>query len=213
MAKNWTDKASKIRSGEELNIQNLETYLLANIPETEGPLLIEQFPRGFSNLTYLISLGNRDFVLRRPPFGAKIKSGHDMGREFRILSALSKSYPKAPTPYLYCEDEAIIGAPFYVMERVEGVILRSAMPKEMLPSPPTMAGIAESLIDTFVELHQVDYQAVNLGDLGRPEGYVERQITGWGKRYLKSKTDADTGNRKCRSAGFRIICLRKLPPH
>jgi aminoglycoside phosphotransferase (APT) family kinase protein len=112
-----------------------------------------------------------------------------MGREYKILKALSKTYSKAPSPYLYTEEESIIGAPFYVMERVEGVILRSKMPKEMCPDPEMMRNIAGGLIDTFLELHNVDYQSVGLGNLGRPEGYVERQIKGWTKRYFKSKTD------------------------
>ncbi len=189
MPQNWTDKSTTIRKGEELPLEKLETYLNQTLPDTQGNLIIEQFPSGFSNLTYLIGLGEQLFVLRRPPFGANIKSAHDMGREYKILSALSKTYSKAPKPLLYTEDENIIGAPFYVMERVQGVILRPKMPKEMHPDQTTMSGIANELIDTFVELHGVDYQAVGLGDLGRPEGYVERQIVGWTKRYFKAKTD------------------------
>ena len=189
MSKTWEDQSAKIRKGEELNITNLEHYLKKHLPDAEGALTIEQFPSGFSNLTYLLKMGEKQYVLRRPPFGANIKSGHDMGREYQILNALSKTYPKAPKPYLYTEEESIIGSPFYVMERVHGVILRSKMPKEMLPETAIMQGIAKGLVDTFVELHDVDYQAVGLGDLGRPEGYVERQIKGWTKRYFKAKTD------------------------
>lgn len=185
----WTDESSGIRKGEEIDVSSLEKYLKKQLPKTEGALIIEQFPKGFSNLTYLLKLGDRQLVLRRPPFGANIKSAHDMGREYKILKALSKTYAKAPLPYFYTEDEAVIGAPFYVMERVQGVILRPKMPKEMHPAADTMHEVANGLIDTFVELHEVDYQAVGLGDLGRPEGYVERQIQGWTKRYFKSKTD------------------------
>ncbi len=189
MSNTWKDKSKAVRKGEELDQANLEKYLRANLSDVQGDMLIEQFPNGFSNLTYFIKIGEKQFVLRRPPFGANIKSAHDMGREYKILHALSQSYPKAPTPYLYTEDESIIGAPFYVMERVEGVILRAKMPTAMQPEATQMKGIAEGLVDTFVELHQVDYQGVGLGDLGKPEGYVERQITGWTKRYFKSKTD------------------------
>ncbi len=189
MAKTWADQSTDIRKGEELQLAQLEKYLIEQIEGASGALVVEQFPSGFSNLTYLLKLGDLELVLRRPPFGAKIKSAHDMGREYKILHALSKSYSKAPRPYLYCEEESVIGAPFYVMERVQGVILRSKMPKEMQPDAATMGGIANGLIDTFVELHDVDYKAVGLGDLGKPEGYVERQVVGWTKRYFKSKTD------------------------
>lgn len=189
MANNWNDQARQVRSGEELNVATLEPYLQKALRMPAAELIVEQFPGGFSNLTYLIRLGEQGFVLRRPPFGAKIKSAHDMGREYKILHALSQSYSKVPKPLLYTEDESIIGAPFYVMERVEGIILRPKMPKEMAPEPATMHGIAVSLIDTFADLHAVDYKAVGLGDLGKPEGYVERQVSGWTNRYFKSKTD------------------------
>lgn len=189
MSNNWNDQAKAVRKGEELDLQQLEPFLQEKLGMSGAELSIEQFPGGFSNLTYLIRLGDTGFVLRRPPFGAKIKSAHDMGREYKILNALSQSYNKAPRPLLYTEDVSIIGAPFYVMERVEGVILRPKMPAEMAPAPEIMKGVATSLIDTFSDLHAVDYEAVGLGDLGRPEGYVARQIGGWTKRYFKSKTD------------------------
>ena len=189
MSNNWNDQAKAVRKGEELAIDTLEPFLQEQLEMPDARLSIEQFPGGFSNLTYLIRLGDKGFVLRRPPFGAKIKSAHDMGREYKILNALSVSYDKAPKPLLYTEDESVIGAPFYVMERVEGVILRPRMPAEMTPTPDTMKGVAKSLIETFSDLHAVDYQAVGLGDLGRPKGYVKRQIDGWTKRYFKSKTD------------------------
>ncbi|MEO0473088.1 MAG: phosphotransferase family protein, partial [Bacteroidota bacterium] len=189
MAEQWMDQSTKIRAGEELDVQKLETYLLEKLPDANGKLQIEQFPNGFSNLTYLIKLGERQMVLRRPPFGANVKSGHDMSREYRILSQLEGHYPKVPRALLYTDDPEVIGAEFYVMERVAGVILRPKMPAEMIPDQATMAGIAHALIETFVELHAVDYQASGLGELGRPEGYVGRQISGWAKRYTKAKTD------------------------
>lgn len=185
----WIDKPTSIRSGEELDFQKLQSYLTTHLPESEGQLSIEQFPKGFSNLTYLISLGDQQMVLRRPPFGANIKSAHDMSREYKILTNLIKVYSKVPRPLLYCEDKSVIGAPFYIMERVHGVILRSKMPPEMAPEAGRMSGIANALIDTFAELHAVDYQAAGLKELGRPEGYIERQISGWTKRYFKAKTD------------------------
>lgn len=189
MASEFADKAYKIRQGEEPDIASLETYLRQHLPDWSGSLEIQQFPRGFSNLTYLIKDGERQYVLRRPPFGANIKSAHDMGREFTILSGLKDVYGKVPKPLVYCEDEEIIGAPFYVMERVSGIILRPQMPEEMHPSPKLMRAIAEALVDGFSELHQVDYQKAGLENLGKPEGYVRRQIEGWTRRYFKAKTD------------------------
>ena len=190
MKNTWEDKSEKVRAGEELPGPALEKYLREQIPGLDGALHIEQFPRGFSNLTYLLKFGERQFVLRRPPFGANIKSAHDMGREYKILNGLSKSYSKAPYPHFYVSDEDIIGAPFYVMDRVEGVILRPRMPEPMHPvHADTMAGIAAGLVDTFVELHDVDYKAAGLEDLSRAEGYVQRQIKGWTKRYFNAKTD------------------------
>ena len=185
----WQDRPTAVRSGEALNIEKLEPYLKERLPHLDGRLTIEQFPSGFSNLTYLIRVGETELVLRRPPFGANIKSAHDMSREFHILSHLNGVYPKVPQPYLYCEDEAVIGAHFYVMERLAGVILRPQMPPEMIPAPPLMGQIAASLIDNLAALHALDYKAAGLGDFGKPEGYVERQVTGWSKRYLRSKTD------------------------
>ncbi len=185
----WTDQPSPVRGGEELDAERLGAYLRERIPGTEGDLVVEQFPRGFSNLTYLLRLGERELVLRRPPFGSRVKSAHDMGREHRILSHLSPVYPKAPQPLAYCEDDSVLGAPFYVMERVRGVILRPQMPAEMAPAPEKMAAIAESFVDTLVELHAVDYEAAGLGELGRPEGYVRRQVEGWTKRWQGAKTD------------------------
>src|SRR5262245_5613785 len=119
-----SDKTSTVRPGEELDIAALASYLGPRLPLSAGPLTIEQFPHGHSNLTYLLRAGDEEWVLRRPPFGNQVKSAHDMGREYRVLSKLWKVYPPAPRPYLYCEDESILGAPFYVMERKRGVILR-----------------------------------------------------------------------------------------
>src|SRR5215213_10376645 len=126
-----TDRPSSVRQGEELPSERLLDYLTAHLPELAGPLIIQRFPSGFSNLTYLIRVGNRELVLRRPPVGAKIKTAHDMSREYRILSHLHPVYKKVPRPLLFCENEEILGAPFYVMERVTGIILRAQPPRGM----------------------------------------------------------------------------------
>ena len=188
MNNNRLDQPSPVRSGDELDIQQLQTYLHTHLPQLNGPLTVQQFPQGFSNLTYHLQMGETELVLRRPPFGVKIKSAHDMGREYHILSHLHRVYAKAPRPLLYCDDESVLGAPFYVMERVKGIILRTTTPTEMIPAPELMGRIAESFVDNLVELHQVDYQAGGLGNLGRPTGYIERQIGGWTKRYYDART-------------------------
>ena len=182
------DGAQAVRIGEELNRPRLETYLRTHL--NLDVLSVQQFPSGFSNLTYKLKTNGLELVLRRPPFGAAIKSAHDMAREYRVLSGLSGLYP-TPKPLLFCEDESIIGAPFYVMERVRGVILRGAKPTEA-PQPHLMASVASSLVKSLAELHAVDVEAANLSSLGKPEGYVARQVHGWTKRYRAAQTDAVT---------------------
>ena len=189
MSDGWLDRPGAVRAGEALDIERLDRYLKSRLPDLAGQLAVEQFPSGFSNLTYLLRYEERQLVLRRPPFGARIKSAHDMGREYRILSGLIQVYHKVPRPLLYCQDETVLGAPFYVMTRLEGVILRPQMPAEMTPSPGVMSNIAEAFIDNLLVLHGVDIEAAGLGDLGRPEGYIRRQIDGWSKRYLAAQTD------------------------
>ncbi len=190
----WIDRAGMVREGEEFDLERLRIWLSRYLPgDFDEEIGVEQFPKGYSNLTYLLRSGNKSFVLRRPPFGSTVKTAHDMGREFRVLSALQPVYDKTPAPLAYCEDSDVIGAPFYIMEKVEGVILRPNMPKEMHPSPETMAGIARSLVDSLVELHAVDVQAAGLAQFGKAQGYVRRQVEGWIGRYQTAKTDEIPG--------------------
>lgn len=190
MAKDIVDGARPVREGEELDLAALEDYLASELAGFCAPLEVEQFLKGHSNLTYLLRAGDRQLVLRRPPFGARIKTAHDLGREYRILSSLQGVYPKAPAPYLYCIDEAVIGAPFYIMDRVEGVVLRgNQLPAGLDLGPGDMRRLSTALIDGLAELHGVDVVAADLADFGRPEGYVERQVIGWTKRYFNAKTD------------------------
>jgi len=188
-----TDQAVPVRQGEALDAAQLRAYLHEHVPELDGPLTIAQFPGGYSNLTYLLHVGERELVLRRPPFGANIKGGHDMGREYRILSSLQHVYPQVPRPLLYCDDPAVLGAPFYIMERVNGVILRNRIPAGLTLTPEQMHRICLALIDTLVELHRIDYTAAGLGELGKPAGYVARQVEGWLKRYDNARTDDIAG--------------------
>lgn len=174
-----------VRPGEELDAGPLEAWLRERLPDLPAePLEIEQFPGGHSNLTYLLRFGPREMVLRRPPFGSKVKTAHDMGREHRVLSHLQGHYPKAPATLACCDGPEVIGAPFYVMERVRGVIFR-----DQRSGTEGMRRLSEELVDGLAELHAVDYQAAGLGDFGRPEGYVERQVSGWRKRWEGSRTD------------------------
>ncbi|MBW8010444.1 MAG: phosphotransferase family protein [Chloroflexi bacterium] len=189
MDPNLFDQAFSVRPGEELDTAKLETYLLAQLPDSSGPLTVEQFPGGYSNLTYLLRIGQRELVLRRPPFGRKIKTAHDMGREYHILSNLEKVYAHVPRPLAFCEDEDVIGAPFYIMERIQGVVLRAKPSKDLNLSPGNMRNLSEAFIDNLAAIHTLDYKAAGLGELGKPEGYVERQIKGWTKRYYDAQTD------------------------
>ncbi len=183
------DTTKPIRAGEELNVPALEAYLLAHLPGTKGPLTVEQFPGGASNLTYLLRLGDQELVLRRPPFGNRVKSAHDMGREFRVLSKLHVVYEPAPRPLLYCEDESVLGAPFYCMERRHGVILRRKLPVGFAPDAAMVARLNRSFVDNLVRFHKIDYEAAGLGDLGKPAGFVQRQVEGWAKRYVACRTE------------------------
>ena len=189
MSDELLDEPRPVREGEEIDAAKLLAYLRERMPGVNGPLIVEQFPAGYSNLTYLLRLGELELVLRRPPVGAKIKTAHDMSREYRILSHLFPVYPKVPRPLVYCEDEAVIGAPFYVMERVAGIILRAQLPPGLAPSPEVMRRVSEALIRNLVEIHEVDYNRAGLAELGQPEGYVRRQIEGWTKRYENARTD------------------------
>ncbi|VVN82160.1 phosphotransferase family protein [Pseudomonas fluorescens] len=183
-----TDQSTDVRSGEELDINLIDPYLKAHIPGLSGTPRISQFPGGASNLTYLLEYPGQEFVLRRPPFGHKAKSAHDMGREYRILNQLKDGFPYCPKAYVHCTDESVIGTEFYVMERVKGIILRSDLPPELGLDAQKTEALCKSFIDKFVELHQVDYKAYGLADLGKPEGYVARQIRGWSDRYEKALT-------------------------
>jgi aminoglycoside phosphotransferase (APT) family kinase protein len=177
-----------IRSGEELPLESLAGYLRDKLPASDAALVVEQFPAGHSNLTYLLRWGDREFVLRRPPFGNQVKSAHDMSREYRILSRLCDVYPPAPRPELYCDDESVIGAPFYLIERRRGMILRRSLPPGLEISPELARRMSCALVDNLADLHALDVNAVGLADFGRPDGYVERQVNGWIQRYEKSRT-------------------------
>jgi aminoglycoside phosphotransferase (APT) family kinase protein len=162
--------------------------LRTHFPDTAAPLEVAQFPSGHSNLTYLLRLGDRELVLRRPPFGTKVKSAHDMSREYRVLSKLHAAYPSAPEVLLYSDDNSILGSPFYVMKPIHGIILRRSVPAGLNFTADVARRLSESFLDNLARLHGLDYSAIGLGDLGKPQGYLERQVRGWIERYRDSQT-------------------------
>ena len=177
------DAPRPVRAGEELDAAALAAYLDRELG-TPGAIRVEQFPGGHSNLTYLVHHGDREYVLRRPPFGSKVKTAHDMGREVAVLSRLAPVFDRAPRVIAYEPAGDVLGAPFYLMERRRGVILRHDLPAGL-----DARRACELLVDTLVDLHAVDYAAAGLGDFGKPAGYIERQVRGWSERYTGSQTD------------------------
>ncbi|HEY6336652.1 MAG TPA: phosphotransferase family protein [Alphaproteobacteria bacterium] len=175
------------RPGEDFDASRLIPYLRAHLPETDGPFTLRQFGGGHANLTYLARFGDTEYVVRRPPLGPIAPSAHDMKREHRVLATLPDVFPLAPRSYLYCEDTSIIGAEFHVMERRHGIVIRSDLPEEFKGNPPLARRIGEMVVDTLASLHVANPAAAKLGDLGRPDGYVERQLDGWIKRWHAAK--------------------------
>ncbi len=183
------DSPRSVRTGEELDIKTLNDYLSQNAPDVGDVLDVRQFPGGFSNLTYCLKTASREYVLRRPPVGANIKGGHDMGREFRVLSLLKGHYDKIPEPIIYCESPDVLGAPFYIMSRVKGIILRASMAPALNIAPERMRQLSEALVDNLVAIHALPIESTGLIQLGKPDGYVQRQVEGWSKRYRNAETD------------------------
>jgi aminoglycoside phosphotransferase (APT) family kinase protein len=188
-AKRPLDEPGTIRSGEELDGARVLEFVGSSLPDVAGEITVRQFPGGFSNLTYLVTVGARDFILRRPPFGRKAKGAHDMGREYRVLSALKLVFPCCPAPVLYTDDESVIGAPFYLMERINGIILRRDLPAGLDFTPAQARALSENLVTTLSCLHSVDPCGAGLEDLGKGDGYVLRQVEGWSRRYADARTD------------------------
>lgn len=186
------DQATDIRQGEALDTAALTAYCREHAPElvpAHGDIAIRQFPGGASNLTYLLDVDDTEYVLRRPPFGSEVKSAHDMGREYAVLSRLNGIYAHAPKPILHCADESVIGAEFYIMQRLRGIILRRDPPADIEIAPATATGLCEQLLDAQAELHTTDIDAAHMADFGKPEGYIERQVHGWNRRFRNARTD------------------------
>jgi aminoglycoside phosphotransferase (APT) family kinase protein len=184
------DQPGNIRMGEELDIKKLQSYLCDKVPGFDNEISVQQFPGGYSNLTYSVKAGVHEYVLRRPPFGANIKSAHDMEREYSVLTKLlAAGFTKVPEVVHLCVDESVMGVKFYLMKRVNGVILRNKLPKDIVMNEDSFRALSKAAIDQLVKLHQIDIHSSGLDSLGKPEGYVQRQVEGWIKRYYNSQTD------------------------
>jgi aminoglycoside phosphotransferase (APT) family kinase protein len=183
-----------VRKGEELNQEILEKFIHENLEDAPaGDLEIEQFGAGQSNLTYLVRIGKWEAVLRRPPHGPVAQKAHDMGREYTILSNLHPLFPTAPKPYIFSNDPSIIGSPFFIMERRKGIVLDKEFPANVPYHRDLGRKISEIMVDKLVELHQVDYTKTELLKISRPDGFMERQVGGWIKRYENAKTEEIPG--------------------
>lgn len=182
------DAAQTPRPGEELATAPLAAYLAEVLPELQGPLEVAQFPAGFSNLTYLLRRGGQEIVLRRPPFGTKARTAHDMGREFRVLERLHEHFPYCPRPLFLCEDPEVLGAPFYGMRRIAGIILRRELPAALGLGPERFGSLCQRLLEVQLELHGLDIEACGFGDFGKPDGYTRRQLEGWSRRFRAAHT-------------------------
>jgi aminoglycoside phosphotransferase (APT) family kinase protein len=189
-------EVAPVRPGERLDWAALDTWLtprLAEVlPAARGPLEILQFPNGSANLTYLLRVGTHELVLRRPPFGQIAPGAHDMKREFKVLSRLWRHFDRAPRGYLFCGDPAVLGADFFVMERRRGLVVRDTIPAPLLGLRDAGRRLAFALVEAMAELHALEPAACGLADLGRPEGFVDRQLDGWAKRWALARPEDAT---------------------
>ena len=182
------DVAGHVRTGEELDIRAVGNWLIEHGEDISGPVEVTQYSGGASNWTYRLKYENADLILRRPPTGTKAKSAHDMSREYHVQRALAEYYPVVPEMVLLCQDESVIGCDFYVMKRIEGIIPRANLPKEINFDELQTRELCTNFIDKLIELHQVPYEGTELEKLGKGDGYCQRQVDGWDSRYEKAKT-------------------------
>jgi aminoglycoside phosphotransferase (APT) family kinase protein len=184
------DKTIPVREGEEFDRDKVACFLREHIDGlADVPMEVRQYPTGASNLTYFIRIGEWEAVLRRPPLGPLPPKAHDMEREAMLLEKLHPVFPLAPKPYVICRDVSVLGAAFYVMEHRRGVVIDDAFPPGVKPTPDLCRRISEAMVDTLVKLHDIDWREAGLASMGRPTGFLERQVKGWIMRYEKAKTD------------------------
>lgn len=182
------DTGVAVREEELFDVAAVSAWLQTKVPDLEGEPEVTQFPGGASNWTYRLKFANYDFILRRGPAGTKAKSAHDMGREYRLQKALRPVFPWVPEMVGYCDDDSVIGAEFYVMQRIAGVIPRRNMPRGLDLTSEQASQLCRNMLDKLVALHQADLESSGLGDFGKGSGYAERQISGWTRRYEQAKT-------------------------
>ncbi len=186
--KKWIDRPQEVRSEDALDTTVIHEFLRQYLPGLEGELRMQQFRGGASNLTYLLQFDHAEYVLRCAPKGAKAKSAHDMHREYRIMQQLKPVYPYVPEMMAFCEDTSLIGREFYVMEKLQGIIPRANLPKDLILSPAQTRQLCTHVLDKLIELHQIDAEQAGLTQFGKGAGYAQRQIEGWCNRYRKAKT-------------------------
>lgn len=187
---------AEVRPGEELDWAAVEAFVRDELARLDAPvelppapMSVLQFPNGSANLTYLLTVGDVELVLRRPPFGRVAPGAHDMKREHRVLSRLWQVFDRAPRAYLFCDDHAVIGSDFVVMERRRGEVIRGVIPPSMAHHPDVGRRIGFALVDAMADLHLADPSACGLAELGRPDGFVQRQVDGWATRWSLVRPD------------------------
>jgi len=178
-----------VRAGEELNLASLADWLRGRIGGGEHGIAAEQFPSGHSNLTYLLQIDGREYVLRRGPLGPVAPKAHDMAREFRILQMVHPHFREAPEALHLCEDPKVLGAVFFLMERRHGLILRDEVPPQLAEAPNYAQRVSAAFVDCLIRLHAIDVSKIGLLALGKPEGFLERQVQGWTDRWHRARTD------------------------
>jgi len=181
--------SAPVRPGEELDLAALSHWLQGKIEGAERGIAVEQFPSGHSNLTYLLRIGDREYVLRRGPLGPVAPKAHDMAREFRVLQLVHPHFPQAPNVFHLCEDTSVLGGTFFLMERRHGLILRDDIPPQLASEPTYSKQLSETFIDCIVRFHAIDISKTGLIALGRPDGFLERQVQGWTDRWNRAKTE------------------------
>ena len=176
-------EVAPVRAGEDLDWPRLESYLREHIPELDGEFSVLQFPNGSANLTYLVSIGDTRLVVRRPPFGQLAPGAHDMKREFTAVHALCQHFDRAPRAYVFCDDHSVIGSDFLVVEYRSGVVVWDHVPPAMVHHVDAAHRVGLAVVDALADLHLLVPDEIGLGGLGRPNGFVERQVSGWAKRW------------------------------
>ena len=200
-----------VRPGEELNLASLADWLRGKIESAEKGVIVEQFAAGHSNLTYLLRIDDREYVLRRGPMGPVAPKAHDMAREFRLLQVVHPHFREAPNVFHLCEDPAVLGAVFFLMERRRGIIVRDNVPPQLMKVANYAQHVSEAFIDCLIRLHAIDISETGLIALGKPDGFLERQVLGWADRWNRAKTDDTPTMKMDRVIQWLVACRPSSP--